>query len=177
MSLPGPELWAGIKRVVRYIKGTLDFGLKFVASYEGNFGLQGFANADWAGDISTRKSTSGYVFILGGTTISWKSKRQPIVALSSTEADYVALCSAAQETIWLRHLSSSIGFEQVSPMTLHEEHQGTIPLSKNPNNHPRTKHIDIKYHYIRETVEKKQVQLVYCPIENMIADILTKRLP
>ena len=128
-------------------------------------------------DVSTKKSTSGYVFRLGGDTISWKSKRQPIVTLSSTETEYVALCSAAQETIWLRHLLSSIGFEQVSPATLHEDNQSTIALSKNPNNHPRTKHIDIKYRYIRETVEKKQVQLVYCPTENMIADILTKGLP
>ena len=171
MSRPGPEHWAGIKRVFHHIKGTLDFGLKFVASDEGNFSLQGFVDADSAGDVSTRKSTSGYVVRLGGATIS---KHQPILALSSTEAEYVALCSAAQETIWLRHLLSSIGFEQVSPMTLHENNQGTIALSKNPNNHPRTKHIDIKYHYIRETVEKKQGQFVCCPTENMIADILTK---
>ena len=111
------------------------------------------------------------MFRLGGATISWKSKHQPTVALSSMEDEYVALCSAAQETIWLRHLLSSISFEQVSPMTLHEDNQGTIALSKNPNNHPRTKHIDIKYHYIRETLEKKQVQLVYSPTENITADI------
>ena len=122
MSRPGPEHWAGIKRVFRYIKGTLDFGLKFVVSNEGNLSLQGFADADWA-DVSTRKSTSGYVFRLGGATISWKSKHQPIVALSSTEAEYVTLCSAAQDTIWLRHLLSSIGFEQVSPTTLHEDNK------------------------------------------------------
>ena len=93
MSRPGPENWAGIKRVFHHIKGTLDFGLKFVASDEGHFSLQGFVDADLAGDVSTRKSTSGYVFRLGGATIS---KHQPIVALSSTEAEYVALCSAAQ---------------------------------------------------------------------------------
>ena len=88
------------------------------------------------------------------------------------------MCSAAQETIWLRHLLSSIGFEQVSPTSLHEDNQSTIAFSKNPNNHNHTKHIDIKYHYIRETVvEKKQVQLFYCPTEKMIADILTKALP
>ena len=117
------------------------------------------------------------MFRLGGATISWKSKLQPIIALSSTEAEYVALFSAAQETTWLRHLLSSTGFEQVSITTLHEDNQGTVALSKNPNNHPCMKHIDIKYHYIRETVEKKQVQLIYCPTENMIANILTKWLP
>ena len=104
MPQPGTEHWAGIKRVFRYIKGTVDFGLKFVASDKGNFSLEGFADADWAGDVSPRKSTPGYVFRLGGATISWKSKRQPIVTLSSTEAEYVALCTAAQEAIWLRHL-------------------------------------------------------------------------
>ena len=117
------------------------------------------------------------MFRLGGATISWKWKHQLIVALSSTEAEYVALCFAAQETIWLRHLLLSIGFEQVSPMILQEENQGTIALSKNPNNHPHLKHIDIKYHYIREIVEKKQAELVYCPTEKMIANILTERLP
>ena len=100
-----------------------------------------------------------------------------MVTLSSTEAEYVALCSADQKTIWIRYALSSIGFEQVSPTILHEDNQGTTALSKNPNNHPRTKHINIKYHYVREHVEKKHVQLVYCPTKNITADILTKGLP
>ena len=177
MARPGPEHWTGVKRIFRYIKGTLDFGLKYVASDKGDLSLQGYSDADWAGDVSTRKSTSGYVFKLGGATISWKSKRQSVVALSSTEAEYVALSSAAQETVWLRHLLSSIGFEQSHPTILYEDNQGAIALSKNPKDHPRTKHIDIKYHYIRECMEKKEAQLIYCTTEDMLADILTKGLP
>ena len=177
MARPGPEHWTGVKRLFHYIKGTLDFGLKYVASNKGDLSLQGYSDADWAGDVSTRKSTSGYVFKLGGATISWKSKRQSVVALSSTEAEYVALSSAAQETVWLRHLLSSIGFEQSHPTILYEDNQGAIALSKNPKDHPRTKHIDIKYHYIRECMEKKEAQLIYCTTEDMLADILTKGLP
>ena len=97
--------------------------------------LNDFSDADWAGDTSTRKSTSGYLFRLGKSTVSWKSKCQSIVALSSIEAEYVALCSAVQETVWLRHLLSSIGFKQSTPTILYEDNQSSIALSKNPISH------------------------------------------
>ena len=99
MAIPGPEHWSGVKRVFHYIKGTVNYSLKYVASDQKDIMLNGFSDADWAGDTSTRKSTSGYLFRLGKSTISWKSKRQSIVALSSMEAEYVALCSAVQETV------------------------------------------------------------------------------
>ena len=166
MARPGPEHWSGVKRVFRYIMGTVNYGLKYVASDQKDIMLHGFSDADWAGGTSTRKSTSGYLFRLGKSTISWKSKRQSIVALSSTEAEYVALCSAVQETVWLRRLLSSIGFKQSTPTVIYEDNQGSIALS-----------IDIKFHFVRETLEKKQVDLVYCSTENMLADIFTKLLP
>ncbi len=100
-----------------------------------------------------------------------------MVALSSTEAEYISLCSAAQETVWMRNLLRSIGFEQTGPTTILEDNQGAIALSKNPKGHHRTKHIDIKYHYIREATEKGDIELKYCPTERMFADILTKALP
>ena len=140
MARPGPEHWSGVKRVFRYIKGTVNYGLKYVASDQKDIMLNGFSDADWAGDTSTRKSTSGYLFRLGKSTISWKSTRQSIVALSSTEAEYVALCSAARETVWLRRLLSSIGFKQSFPTVLYEDSQDSIALSKNPKSHHRTKH-------------------------------------
>jgi len=99
------------------------------------------------------------------------------VALSSTEAEYIALCLASQEAIWLRKLLENIGFKQSDATTLYEDNQGTIALAKNPKSHSRTKHIDIKYHYVREAVEEKNIKLVYCSTEGMIADILTKGLP
>ena len=177
MTNPGPQHWQGVKRILRYVKGTLDHGLRFEPTIAEGLNLYGYTDADWAGDVSTRKSTSGYIFRIGGATVSWKSKRQAIVALSSTEAEYVALCSAAQEVVWLRRLLESIGFTQSAATILNEDNQGAIALSKNPKSHSRTKHIDIKYHYIRGAIEKKEIELAYCPTEKMIADILTKGLP
>ena len=124
MKNPGKEHWIGIKRVFRYIQGTLNYGLKF--SYSDSFKLYGYSDADLAGCVDTRKSTSGHVFRIGDSTISWRSKKQPIVALSSTEAEYVALCAAAQETIWLRNLLKDINILQPGATTLYEDNQGAI---------------------------------------------------
>ena len=175
MKNPGKEHWTGVKRVFRYIQGTLNHGLKF--NHSDSFKLYGYSDADLAGCVDTRKSTSGHVFRIGDSTISWRSKKQPIVALSSTEAEYVALCAAAQETIWLRNLLKDINILQPGATTLYEDNQGAIALSKNPKNHPRTKHIDIKYHYVRETVENNFINLLYCPTADMLADVMTKGLP
>ena len=129
MAKPGPQHWQGIKRVLRYVKGTTNYGLYFDCSKKESFSLYGYSDADWAGDISTRKSTSGYIYKLGGATISWKSKRQSIVTLSTTEAECVALCHAAQEVVWLRRLlSASVNLVQAEPTKVHEDNQGTIAL-------------------------------------------------
>jgi len=170
--------WVGVKRVLRYIKGTLDYGLLYKTTNRNGevSDLRGYADADWAGDVTTRKSTSGYVFQIGSSTVSWSSKRQSVVALSSTEAEYVALSHATQEATWLRNLLQSMGFDQANPMTIFEDNQGTIALAKNPKHHARTKHIDIKYHFIRDAISEKKIQLDYCPTNEMIADILTKSL-
>ena len=151
ISNPGLEHFQGMKRILRYLKGTLDYGLKFEAQEKADIIIQGFADADWAGYVTTRKSTSGYIFQLGN---AWKTKKQSIVALSSNEAEYVSSCLAVQETVWLRNFLVSVGYEQLHPTTIHEDNQGAIALSKNAKSHPRTKHIDIKYHYIREATEK-----------------------
>ena len=141
-----------------------------------NSSLLGYSDADWGGDLSTRKSTSGYLFKLCGGIVSWKTKKQPVIALSSTKAEYIALCSATQEAVWLRRLLESIGFAQQEPTTTYEDNQGAIALSKNTKNHAQTKHIDIRYHYIREAIEKNNIMLEYCPTEQQTADILTKGL-
>ena len=175
MQNPSNEHWAGIKRVLRYIKGTLDYGLNY--SYSESFHLCGYSDADWAGCIDSRKSTSGFVFQIGNSTVSWSSKKQSIVALSSTEAEYVSLCSAAQETVWFRHLLKDIGLLQATSTLIYEDNQGAMCLAKNPKDHSRTKHIDIKYHYTRELVANKILQIQYVPTGEMIADTLTKGLP
>ena len=164
-----------VKRVLRYIKGSLNVGLKF-ASCQTYVDVIGFTDADWAGDVVERKSTSGYVFQICGGTVSWRSKRQEIVALSSTEAEYIALSFAAQEPMWLRSFLKDLGYEQQTNI-LNEDNQGAIALSKNPDNHSGTKHIDVRYHYIRDLVEKKRVEVNYCPTNNNLADLMTKGLP
>ena len=138
----------GVKRVLRYIKGTLHYGICFDKSSDADFKLYGFSDADWASDVNMRKSTSGYICRIGGATIVWKSKRQSIAALSSTEAEYVALSSATQDIVWLRSLLAAMGLEQKEATKLHEDIQGSISLSKNPKSHSHTKHIGIKFHYV-----------------------------
>ena len=176
MSNPGQDHWTGVKRILRYIKGTLNLCLKFVASKTKNINLKAYADADWAGDGISRKSTSGYVFQIGDSTVTWRSKRQSIIALSSTEAEYVSLCQAAQEAVWLRRLLNDVGFRQTQPMTLYEDNQGAIALTKNAKMNSRTKHIDIKFHYVRQAIEDEVLKVDYCPTEDMTADILTKSL-
>ena len=174
MSNPSKDHWCGIKRVLRYIRGTLDLGLQF--TYSDEFRLCGFSDADWAGCLDTRKSTSGHVFRLGNATIGWRSKKQSIVALSSTESEYVALCAAAQETVWLRNLLKGVGHKQTDATVIYEDNQGAIALAKNPKNHPRTKHIDVKYHYVRGTIEDDIISVRYCATNDMVADFMTKSL-
>ena len=175
MSKPGTEHWQGVKRVMRYIQGTLNYSLLFTADGT-DPKLTGYSDADWGGDVSTRRSTSGYVFQIQGNTVSWCSKRQACVARSTTEAEYMALSIACQESIWLRRLLSDIQVNQQSPSTIYEDNIGAIELSKNPKFHNRTKHIDISYHFVREQVEQKAISVKYCPSENMLADIMTKGL-
>ncbi len=173
VSRPGVQHWRGVQRVFRYLKGTLGHGLL----YSGNGKLVGWSDADWAGERSTRKSTSGFVFTIGGGAVSWSSKRQPVVALSTTEAEYMALCEACKERMWLVQMLSDLGLSAFDSGVLFEDNQGAIALAKNPVEHQRMKHIDIRFHFIREKVVNQEVEIVYCPTTEMVADMLTKPLP
>jgi hypothetical protein len=136
--------------------------------------LVGYADANWASDIDTRRSTTGYVFKLFGTVISWKSKRQHTVATSSTEAEYMALYAASQEAVWLRRLLKDLQVISNKPTKIWQDNQGTIALAKNPMFHARTKHIDIKYHYTRNLIEDNTIVIDYKSTQEMQADALTK---
>jgi hypothetical protein len=135
------------------------------------------SDSDWGSDVDKRRSTTGFVFKLAGGPISWASKVQPTVALSSTEAEYMAACSAAQEAIWIRLLLKEMGFEQKEPTILNEDNQGCIRLSANDNSHQRTKHIDIKHHFVRERVKSGEIKLEYVNTKENLADMQTKALP
>uniref|UniRef100_A0AAV1UB76 RxLR effector candidate protein n=1 Tax=Peronospora matthiolae TaxID=2874970 RepID=A0AAV1UB76_9STRA len=172
-SDPCPTHWQALKRVLRYLQATPNHGLEFTRE-EGSR-ICGYTDADWAGDIESRRSTSGYVFMMNGECISWKSQKQRTVALSSTEAEYMALSEATKEAVWLKVLLGELG-EMTSDeaIKMYEDNQGSIALAKNPEFHKRTKHIDIRYHFVRKRVESGEVVLEYCPTQDMLADMMTK---
>ena len=172
MANPTQADMVAAKRILRYLQASKDIGIVYQRMGEPQ--LIGYADSDWAGDRKTRKSTTGYIFTIAGAAISWASKRQQTVALSSTEAEYIAACAAAQEVMYLRALLSSLEHTQEDPTTLHQDNQGAIAIGKDFASNRRTKHIDIKYHYIRERVEKGDIRLQYLNTEEMIADCLTK---
>ena len=173
-SCPTEAHLTAAKRILRYLKGTEDVGLKYQKSGKPLFG---YSDADWAGNLDDRRSTSGNVFLMANAGISWLSKKQSTVALSTAESEYIALCMAAQEAVWLKRLFADLGVVQESPICIMEDNQGAIAMTKNPVGHARTKHIDIKYHYVRECVDKGHIDLQYCPSEDMLADIFTKPVP
>ena len=128
------------------------------------------------GDTDDRKSRSGYLLQMSGVAVSWRSKKQTCVALSTAEAECMALACAAQEAIWMRQLLTDLRNNPTVATQIFEDNQSAICLAKNPQFHGRAKHIVIKYHFIREQVEKGNVELQYCPTEKIVADMLTKRL-
>uniref|UniRef100_H3HA27 Integrase catalytic domain-containing protein n=1 Tax=Phytophthora ramorum TaxID=164328 RepID=H3HA27_PHYRM len=172
---PCPTHWQALKRVLRYLQATPTHGLEF--SREDSVSMCGYSDADWAGDVESRRSTSGYAFMMNGGCISWRSKKQRTVALSSTEAEYMALSEATQEAVWLKVFLCELG-EMASDeaVKIYEDNQGSIALAKNPQFHKRTKHIDIRYHFVREKVEDGQVVLQYVSTTDMLADIMTKAI-
>ena len=179
-SKPTEAHLTAVKRILRYLKGTLNLAIKYQKSE--NDPLIGYSDADWAGDLDDRHSTTGNIFLMTGGPISWLSKKQAAVALalstSISEAEYVALSSVTQEAVWLRKLLiSDLQVTSQESTLIMEDNQGAISIAKNPVAHSRTKHIDIRYHYIREAVQEGIMNLCYCPTEQMIADLLTKPLP
>uniref|UniRef100_A0AAV1T9W5 Reverse transcriptase Ty1/copia-type domain-containing protein n=1 Tax=Peronospora matthiolae TaxID=2874970 RepID=A0AAV1T9W5_9STRA len=139
------EHWSAAKRILKYLLTTQDIAL--VCDGHLATELIGFADASWASDEDTRRSTTGYVFILNGAAIAWRSQRQPTVAGSSTEAEYMSLYSATQEMIWLRRLLKDLCMYNDGPTTVYQDNQGAIALARNPLYNSRTKHIDTKYHF------------------------------
>eukprot|EP00253_Pinus_taeda_P027821 PITA_27821 len=175
MSKPRKGHWTAVKRVFRYLHGTSDYGL----CYQGRLGLdevldiRGFVDAYWARDLDQRRSTSGYVFNLFGGAVSWMSKKQSVVALSTTEAEYMGTTHASKEAVWLQRLCSSMGLVQRA-IRIDCDSQSAIFLAKNPAYHSKTKHIDVQYHFVRDMIEDKKVLLVKVDTLKNTADALKK---
>ena len=176
LSKPLESHWVGTKHVLRYIRGTLDYEPCYRKCIDG-LALIGYSDADWAPSEDDRRSTSGYCFSLTktGPLISWKSRKQPTVAILSCEAEYVALAAAVQEGLYLKQWFENVeGIGKQEPVLIYEDNQGTIALSYNPVCRQRSKHIDIRYHFIREVLSNGSITLEYCPTSDMVADVLTK---
>eukprot|EP00253_Pinus_taeda_P006029 PITA_06029 len=135
-----------------------------------------YSDSDWAGNPDDRKSTTGYVFNIGSGPISWSSKKQPTISLSSTEVEYKALCSATYEAIWLRRILEYVGETKQAPTVIRCDNQSTIKLVNNPIYHARTKHIETQDHFVREKLQSKEIDLSYCNTSENVADIFTKPL-
>ena len=170
MNNPGKEHWMAVKWILKYLKGTTNQALCFGGS---NVSLQGYVDVDIAGDRDNRRRTTRYVFTVGGTTISWVSKIQSVVALSTTEAEYVAATEASKEMIWLQRFMGELGKEH-DKGTLYSDSQSAIHLAKNSAFHSRTKHIQLKYHFIRSVLEDGQLKLEKIHTSQNPADMLTK---
>jgi hypothetical protein len=170
---PGMAHWEAVKRIYRYLVGTKKLALTFGTCKQG---LEGFTDADGASQ-EHRHAISGYAFLLDGGAVSWSSKKQELVTLSTTEAEYVAATHTAKEAIWLRRFLTEIFRPLNQPTVLHCDNQSAIALANSGAFHARTKHIDIRYHFIRFSLEKGSISLVYCPTDSMTADTLTKALP
>jgi len=173
MSNPGKQHWEAVKWILRYLKGTVDTALCFSGSKRSGQELQGYVDADLAGDVDSRKSTTGYVFTLNGTAVSWGSKLQKIVALSTTEAEYVAVTEASKEMIWVQGFLEELG-QRCEKGALHSDSQSAIFLAKNPAFHSRTKHIELRYHFIRSLLDSGQLTLEKIQGVRNPADMLTK---
>ena len=179
---PKDKHWIAVKRVLRYVAGTRDFRLLFTGSSP--LELTGFSDSDWAGDLSDRKSTSAFVFKVAGGAVSWASRKQTIVAASTCEAEYISLCATSKEALWLRRVIHDIinpvktvkDLHPNRPTKILSDNQSAIALAANEAINRRNKHIDIAYHFVRDTIKRGEIALHHLPTTDMPADMLTKPL-
>ena len=197
---PGMKHWKAVLRILRYLHRTINFGLvyrssmytttdskiynscntiTFTNSDDTNLqtSVTGYSDSDWGRDPDTRRSISGYLMFMNGCLIGWCCKRQTSVALSSMEAEYMALCLATQEAVWLIELMHNLNFMRTNPITIFEDNQATIEFSNHNLHHAKSKHIQQRYHYTRESVKRGHITLAYVPTSENPADIMTKPLP
>lgn len=175
MENPNQSHVNAVKRIFRYLNHTKSLCITYGGGDTDDL-LVGYTDADFARDVVTRRSTTGYVFRIGNGAITWRSQRQPTVALSTTEAEFMAISDGIKESIWLRQLLKDIGYEQTDATKLMVDNISAIRLVQNPEMHHRTKHIDVRLFFVREVYEQKTVDVIHVSSSNQLADMLTKPL-
>ncbi|KAJ0960490.1 hypothetical protein J5N97_001649 [Dioscorea zingiberensis] len=176
MESPTTQHLTAVKHILRYVSGTLNFGCYYEKMGNLEPKLVGYSDSDLAGDVDDRRSTTGTVFFLGSSLITWLSQKQKIVALSSCEAEYIAATTATCQGIWLARLIADLVKKEPEKFELRIDNTSAISLCKNPVHHERSKHIDTRYHFVRECVEAGKMEVQHVCSEEQCADILTKPL-
>jgi hypothetical protein len=174
MNRPGRQHWKAVKQILKYLKGHSSLGLTFSGS--SGINAYGFSDSDWAGDRNSRRSTTGYVFMLAGAAISWKSKLQKTPSLSSTEAEYMAAGAAVQEALSIRYLLEELGYIQSDATNINVDNKGAICLALSQGSNYGTRHIALRHHFLRHYVASGDVKLTYIHTSKNVADVLTKAL-
>ena len=174
-SRPGPSHWTAVKRVFRYLKGTRNLAITYGNTSE--FSIRGYSDADWGQNRADRRSISGYAFLSAGGIISWSSKKQSTVALSTMEAEYVALAHATKEALWFRSIFAELGLGSDGPTIVSTDNLAAIAFSRDHQFHGRSKHIDIRHHFVRDHILAGNIIVPHCSSEENVADNLTKALP
>lgn len=173
LSNPGKEHWDAVKWIMRYLRGTSSLKLSYGAAKSD---LIGYTDSDMAGDVDSRKSTSGYLITFAGGAVAWQSRLQKCVALSTTEAEFIAATEACKELLWMKKYVQELGFKQ-ERYVLFCDSQSAIHLGKNSAFHARSKHIDVRYHWIRDVLNSKLLELEKIHTDDNGSDMLTKSLP
>ncbi|KAK5795242.1 hypothetical protein PVK06_036500 [Gossypium arboreum] len=171
MNAPSEAHWTAVKRVLRYLLGTLDHGL-FLS--KGQFELVGYSDADWASSVEDWRSTTGYVIYLGLNPITWCSKKQPVVSRSSSEAEYRSLANCVAELLWVKQLLDELGMPPCQSPVVWCDNTSTVSMAANPTHHARVKHVEIDHHFVREKVVDGTLLVNFVPSEKQVADVLTK---
>jgi hypothetical protein len=171
----GPAHITAVKHIIRYLKGTPAFGLVYHASEL--FAEYGYSDADWGANHLNRKSISGNVYMLAGSTISWSSRKQPTIALLTMEAEYMGLSHAATQALWIRQLFEEVGLPSDAPTTILSDNLTALTLSVESQYRARAKHIDIRHHFMRDCIESRKPSTLYVNTKENLVDALTKLLP
>jgi hypothetical protein len=176
-SDPGVAHWHAIKHLLRYIKGTMDYAITYAPDPSMSQLFTTYSDANHGGCKDTGRSTGAYIVKIGSGVVSWQSKRQSIVALSTTEAEYMAACEAGKEIVWMRKMLQELGFPMPTSSVLYMDNQSAIQVAKHPEHHGRMKQLDLSWFWLRDVVDQGTISPTYVPTGDMTADLLTKALP